>query len=243
MSLFVKRTLAACLLIGGLGCAASPALATEIYRYVDANGQVHFTDTPPAKSSQPIRNRRHSNLSSVRIYKFVDSSGVIHFSDKPTDDRFQLVYEGSLFEGEDYRHRGLGIHRRHAEYSDLIQAAAIRYQLDAALLHAVIHTESAYNPNAVSPKGAVGLMQLMPATAKRFGVTQRTDASQNIDGGARFLRYLLKLFNNNKRLALAGYNAGENAVIRHGRQIPPYRETRHYVSRVLALYDLYRALY
>ena len=83
-------------------------------------------------------------------------------------------------------------------------------------------------------------MQLMPATAKRFGVSDRTNASSNVYGGARYLRYLLRLFNNNLNLALAGYNAGENAVIRYGNQIPPYQETKSYVRKVLALYKSYQ---
>lgn len=231
------------LLLIGLCLLTQSLVASEIYRYVDANGQIHFTDTPPTKSSKPIRNRRQANLSSVQIYKYIDNTGVVHFSDTRSDDRFRLVYEGSLFEGDDRQLKGIGIHRRHADFSDVVQEAANRYHVDAALLHAIIHTESAYNRFAKSPKGAVGLMQFMPATAKRYGISDRTDASESVNGGARYLRDLLKLFNNNKRLALAGYNAGENAVIRYGYKVPPYRETQHYVRRVLALYDLYSALY
>lgn len=237
--LVIVRTL----LLSSFCLLAQPVVAAEIYRYVDAQGRVHFTDTPPAKSSKPIRNRRQASLGSVRIYKYVDANGVVHFSDTRSDNRFRLVYEGSLFEGDDRKLKGVGIHRRHAEYSDIIQKAAERYHVDAALIHAVIHTESAYNRFAKSPKGALGLMQFMPGTAKRYGISDRTDARESINGGARYLRDLLKLFNNNKRLALAGYNAGENAVIRYGYTIPPYRETRHYVRRVLALYDLYKSLY
>ncbi|OUD12059.1 transglycosylase SLT domain-containing protein [Thioflexithrix psekupsensis] len=240
---YLKLNLISILLIALLFLSGLPLMAAEIYRYVDAQGQVHFTDIPPTKSSRPLTASRQSNLSAVRIYKFVDNSGVIHFSDSPHDNRFRLVYEGSLFDGETARTRGLGLHRRHAEYRDLIQEAANRFQLDAALLHAVIHTESAYNPYAVSPKGATGLMQLMAGTAQRYGVKDRTDPKDNIEGGARYLRDLLVLFQNDKRLALAGYNAGENAVIRHGYAIPPYRETRHYVNRVLSLYDVYRSVY
>jgi soluble lytic murein transglycosylase-like protein len=240
---YLKLNLILILLITLLFLFRLPLMAAEIYRYVDANGQIHFTDIPPTKSSRPVTSSRQSHLSAVRIYKFVDNSGVIHFSDAPNDNRFRLVYEGSLFDGEASRKRGLGLHRRHGEYRDLIQDAANRFQLDAALLHAVIHTESAYNPYAVSPKGATGLMQLMAGTAKRYGVKDRTDPRDNIEGGARYLRDLLVLFKNDKRLALAGYNAGENAVIRHGNNIPPYRETRHYVDRVLSLYDIYRSVY
>ena len=125
---------------------------------------------------------------------------------------------------------------KYDDYNALIQDVATSTRLEPALLHAVIQTESAYNPKARSPKGAVGLMQLMPATARRFGVTDRTDATSNVYGGARYLRHLLNLFNNNLRLALASYNAGENAVKRYGNKIPPYRETKNYVKKVMRLY-------
>jgi len=105
------------------------------------------------------------------------------------------------------------------------------------LVHAVIQTESAYNSSAQSPKGAVGLMQLMPDTARRFGVIDRNDPDQNVDGGTRYLKYLITLFNPNIDLAVAAYNAGENAVIRYNNSIPPYPETQNYVKQVLALYN------
>jgi hypothetical protein len=114
-----------------------------------------------------------------------------------------------------------------------IRAAARTYALEEALLHAVVKTESAYNTKAISKAGAVGLMQLMPATAVRYGVTDRTDAFQSVDGGARYLKDLIELFNGDMSLALAGYNAGENAVLRHGSRIPPYPETRDYVAKVM----------
>lgn len=121
------------------------------------------------------------------------------------------------------------------KYADLIAKAADRHQVDANLLHAVIRAESAYDANAISPAGAMGLMQLMPGTAKRYGVTDRGDPDQNIDGGTRYLKHLLQLFDSNLDLAVAAYNAGENAVIRHNNTIPPYPETRHYVKEVLSL--------
>jgi soluble lytic murein transglycosylase-like protein len=101
------------------------------------------------------------------------------------------------------------------------------------LLHAVIRAESAYQPNALSHAGACGLMQLMPATAARFRVRNIWDPAENIEGGATYLRFLMDLFDNDLRLALAGYNAGENAVKRYGNQIPPYPETQNYVRKVL----------
>ena len=123
------------------------------------------------------------------------------------------------------------------QFEPLIANTAVRHQVDPRLLHAVIQAESAYNPVAVSAAGAVGLMQLMPATAARFGVTDRYDPMQNIEGGTRYLKHLLRLFNSDLQLAVAAYNAGENAVIRYHNRIPPYAETRHYVTEVLSLHQ------
>ncbi len=117
-----------------------------------------------------------------------------------------------------------------------IKKAAEKQGLPVSLFSALIEIESAFDENALSQAGAVGLTQLMPATAKRFGVTDRNDPEQSINAGARYLRYLLNRFDHNAHLALAGYNAGENAVIRFKYQIPPYKETRKYVKKVLALY-------
>ncbi|HOL72224.1 MAG TPA: lytic transglycosylase domain-containing protein, partial [Bryobacteraceae bacterium] len=121
--------------------------------------------------------------------------------------------------------------------SDYVDEAAERYQVDPLLVRSVIAVESNYNPLAVSPKGARGLMQLMPATARRLNVKDSFDALQNIDGGVRYLKYLLTVFGDeDPRLALAAYNAGEGAVIKHG-GVPPYRETRQYVERVGRMYE------
>lgn len=128
-----------------------------------------------------------------------------------------------------------------ALYSAHIQAIATQYRLEPALLHAVISAESAYNPNAVSRAGAQGLMQLMPATAARFGVSNPFDPVSNMHGGAKYLRFLLDKFDNTN-LAVAAYNAGEGAVARYGNQIPPFKETQTYVSRVLQFYNHYRSV-
>jgi soluble lytic murein transglycosylase-like protein len=117
-----------------------------------------------------------------------------------------------------------------------VSQVAARHQVDEKLVHAVIQAESAYRANAVSTSGAVGLMQLMPATASRFGVIDSSNPEQNIDGGTRYLRHLLNLFPNNLDLAIAAYNAGENSVLRHNNSIPPYPETQNYVKQVMALY-------
>lgn len=124
-------------------------------------------------------------------------------------------------------------------YDDLIEAVARQASLDPLLIKSVMHAESAFNPNAVSRKGASGLMQLMPGTAQRYGVARIFDPHENILGGARYLRDLLKLFGGDLKLALAGYNAGEGAVLDRG-GVPPYSETRRYISRVMRLYRAYQ---
>ena len=126
-------------------------------------------------------------------------------------------------------------------YTQDITQIAAQYSLDPALMHAVISAESAYNPSAVSNKGAMGLMQLMPDTARRFGVQDPFDPIANMHGGARYLRWLIDRFNNTY-LAVAAYNAGEGAVERYGNSIPPYEETQIYVTRVLNYYNSYRRI-
>ena len=113
----------------------------------------------------------------------------------------------------------------------VVESVAARNQLPPQLIHSVIRVESNYNPHAVSSKGALGLMQLIPATARRFGVSDVFDPADNIQGGARYLKYLVDLFHNDYRLALAAYNAGEGAVARYG-DVPPYAETQNYVVQV-----------
>lgn len=165
------------------------------------------------------------------VYKFTDRSGRVYYTDRPAHSGYRLLVKS--FSGYTTTYRQLG--KNKTLYEPLINAAAMRYGLDSGLLHAVIHAESAYNPGAVSPKGAVGLMQLMPATASRYGVVDRRNPTENVDGGAHYLRDLLDMFRNT-RLAVAAYNAGEGAVIKHGLTIPPIPETQQYVTRVMGLY-------
>lgn len=131
--------------------------------------------------------------------------------------------------------RGASFWRQQAQVDQLVAQAAEKYGVDPLLIHAVIQVESDYNPFAVSPKGAAGLMQLMAATARRFGVSNRFAPWENIEAGVLYLKYLQSLFPD-ERLALAAYNAGEGAVFRHN-SIPPYPETRSYVERVRARYE------
>jgi soluble lytic murein transglycosylase-like protein len=175
------------------------------------------------------------------IYKFVDTDGRIYYTDEPRNKLYKLIIKSlppplpSAFRKDAYKNQTFtGANKK--RFTDLIEQAAYKHQVDAKLIHAVIQTESAYNADAQSPKGAVGLMQLMPDTAKRFGVIDRNDPDQNVDGGIRYLKHLIALFNPKIDLALAAYNAGENAVMRNNNTIPPYPETQNYVKQVLALY-------
>ena len=122
------------------------------------------------------------------------------------------------------------------KYDQTVEDVAHIHGLDSALLYAIISAESGYNRKTVSKKGASGMMQLMPVIAKHYGVVDLLDPVQNLQGGAKYLRDMLTLFNNDMRLAVAAYNAGETAVVRYGNRIPPFRETMHYVPRVLHLY-------
>jgi soluble lytic murein transglycosylase-like protein len=175
----------------------------------------------------------------ANIYAFTDEKGVVHFTNLPQlDSRYKLVYRiptspqlrPNAWSPSAPRNIDIG------KYVPIIADAARAHGLDPKLIHAVIRAESGYNPQALSPKGAVGLMQLIPGTAQRYGVTNSYDPKQNIFGGTRYLRDLLNMFNGNVELALAGYNAGENAVIRAGNRIPNYPETMAYVPKVMNFY-------
>lgn len=175
------------------------------------------------------------------IYAYADPAGVVHYSNVPVESVYELVLESppepTAGGGEATVKVPLAlINRRAAAYEHIIREAAAANELEPEFLRAVISVESAFNPRAVSRAGARGLMQLMPQTAKRFGVRDSFDPRQNIHGGARYLRVLVERFANDMELVVAAYNAGENAVERYGRSIPPYRETRQYVPRVLNLY-------
>ncbi len=178
------------------------------------------------------------------IYAYTDASGIVHFSNARYNKNDRIVVAAQRDENRYELPRSqLQVSRAgRNRFAPLVEAAARTYQVDAALLHAVISAESGYNPAAVSNKGAVGLMQLMPETARRYGIENSFDPEQNIRGGTKYLSYLLQLFDNNLELTVAAYNAGENAVIRHGYSIPPYRETLGYVPSVLKLHKKYRSI-
>jgi len=181
------------------------------------------------------------------IYKFVDSDGRVYYTDEPRHSLYKRIIRTSPQRSRFASFDPVKFHAysgaKKKQYMELINQAANRHRVDAKLVHAVIQTESAYNSDAISSAGAVGLMQLMPDTARRFGVTNRNDPNQNVNGGTRYLRHLIDMFNPNLDLAVAAYNAGENAVIKYNNSIPPYPETQNYVKQVLALYNRQRFQY
>lgn len=172
------------------------------------------------------------------IYKYIDKYGQVHLTDNPPNKKYRRIIQTRR--NGPWRETATYTPGDPAKYDSLINQMAKRYELSRAFLKAVIHTESAFDPNAISVSGAVGLMQLMPATAKRYGVRNRSDPVSNVTGGARYLNDLLKLFNDDPKLALAGYHAGENAVIRNGYKVPPYPATKLYIKKVFAAYRQYR---
>lgn len=217
----------------GVCAGFAPAGVADVYKYVDKDGNVYFSDEPLTgahlslewkrtsrrlvdenkQQSEAVRRRQEAAM--ARVQARLDNHTLNVSAARPS-----APVSGSMS-------------LRRAQYRGLIEANAARFGLSAALLHAVIRTESAYKANALSHAGACGLMQLMPGTAERFRVGNIWDPSENIRGGSEYLRFLLDLFDGDLRLALAGYNAGENAVKKYGYEIPPYRETQDYVRKVL----------
>ena len=207
---------------------------------------------PPANKA-PLSETRSINTSTsaslnlnrvlANVYTYTDKSGVRHFTNIPVaGQNYDLVLHTNFSSPTPLRPRLTSSHllaTRKSIYDNIVAEAATEYRVDQALVNAMIHAESAFNPTAVSPKGATGLMQLMPGTAQRYGVQNAFNPTENVYGGVRYLRDLLAMFNNNLPLAIAAYNAGENAVNRYG-GIPPYAETADYVQRVLALHNRYR---
>jgi len=203
-----------------LALSAAPCSA-DIYRYIDENGGAHFSDVRPdaryelyMKTRPPVETAPAASSPAVEGAELA-ATAVAGASFRPT--------------------------RVNAKYADMIAKVAREQKVEPALLHAVVTVESAYNARAKSSKGATGLMQLMPDTGKRYGVTDLLNPIKNLTAGAKYLRDLLAMFGNDKRLAVAAYNAGEGAVMRNGNAIPPYAETQAYVPRVLRYYESYRS--
>ncbi len=177
---------------------------------------------------------------SAEVYKYEDPAGNLYFTDRPLKTgKYRLVWRSRSdpLYASSARINFAATASNRARFRPLIKDVAKRTDLQHELLHAVIQAESAYDPKALSKTGAMGLMQLMPATAKRYGVSDSWNPEMNVDGGARYLQDLIKMFDNNLQLALAAYNAGENAVKKYGNKIPPYPETQGYVKKVLSIFE------
>ncbi|HEY6871530.1 MAG TPA: lytic transglycosylase domain-containing protein [Geobacteraceae bacterium] len=174
------------------------------------------------------------------IYKYEDSEGVLHFTDAPTDKRFK-VFMRDIKKDQRLRttFRLTGCARDPKEFEPIIDSCAMEYGVDKSLVKAVIQAESGYNPNAISRKGAAGLMQLMPKTAQDLKVSDSLNPAENIRGGVRYLKFLLDTFKGDVAMALAAYNAGLAKVAKYG-GVPPYEETRNYVARVMGYRDSLR---
>lgn len=196
-----------------LGLSLVTPVYADIYKYTAPDGRIYYTDNPTHSKYKLI----------IRSKPRKHNAPATNLASRPKKNTGSITYSP----------------KNKGKYTPIIRAAAEKHQLDPNLLHAVIQAESAYDAAAISSAGAVGLMQLMPATAKRYGVTNRKDPVQNVNGGAQYLKFLLKLFDSNLKLAVAAYNAGENAVKKYKNSIPPYPETQHYVKKVLALYEKY----
>lgn len=206
-----------------LGCAFQLPAWADVWKYVDENGVTQFTNQPPNKNVQLVIQSNPAGPSPLTMTERQDTSDaaaqrtVAVMNASPT----YLAVQGNL------------------------SAASQSHGVDYQLLKALVATESAFNTKAVSHKGAVGLMQIMPATASRYGVrsepgspiaSKLTDPALNIQTGTRYLADLLRLFGGETELALAAYNAGEGAVMRAGKRIPNFRETQQYVKKVMAVY-------
>ena len=170
-----------------------------------------------------------SSPAEAQIYSWRDSAGILTVSDRPKDSgpRAVAVKVGARLSGVSSR--------KYAQFEPLILQHASMRSVRADLVRAVIQVESAFNPRAISPKGAMGLMQLMPATAAQFGVTDPFNPAENIRAGVTYLRQLLDRYNDNEQLALAAYNAGPGAVDKYGSKVPPYRETQNYVHKIAGI--------
>jgi len=226
---------------------ATPPAEAQIYTYVDEKGVVHFTNVPTKptnkvtpqaltalkKQLQQTKQRFYMSVSTPSVYRsfaYAPSGGY--------SSSYVSSYQYSMYSMKPIY---LGPHPNEKAFEPYINDIAKEYGIDPRLVKAVIRAESAFNPSAVSPKGAMGLMQLMPGTAMDMGVQDPYHPIQNLRGGIGYLKEMLRLFNNDHVLALAAYNAGPNAVKQYG-GVPPYEETRQYIQRVLQYYSHYKTM-
>lgn len=224
--------------------AASPQSTPASAAPAKPARRVEFLATPGAAVPGAVVAPRGARVTRGAVYTYV-KNGVTHYTNVRPRDRgvpvrtlftyVETCYACAPLPGVDFGHVRLNT----TAWAEEIRAAAAKFGVDEALVRAIVHAESSFNPNAVSHKNAQGLMQLIPATAQRFGVKDPFDPAQNIRGGVEYLAWLLDRFDGNVTLAAAGYNAGEGNVDRHG-GVPPFEETRRYVERVAILHARYR---
>ena len=187
-----------------------------------------------------------SGRCSADLYMYVDENGSIFFTDAPTHSKYIKIKETAKKEEKKQKTESSdSLAARKAQVNkDIlyrkIQHTANKHDVDPDLIWAMIKTESNFNSKAISPKGAKGLMQLMPATARAYDVSDPFDPYDNIEGGIRYMRYLLMMFNGNVSLSLAAYNAGEHKVLSYKRNVPPFSETKSYINRVLTYYNYFK---
>lgn len=173
--------------------------------------------------------------SGADFYKYIDDEGVIHITNVPVSPKYKWM----MSERKSYKPSRVTKTVYNKKFDNIIEDASARHGVDPVLVKAIVKAESDFDSGAVSTAGARGLMQLMPDTARRMGVNDVHNPEENVEGGIRYLSKLLKMFDWKVPLAVAAYNAGENAVLKYGK-VPPYEETQTYVKRVLHYYDTYR---
>jgi soluble lytic murein transglycosylase-like protein len=174
---------------------------------------------------------------SADVYTYIGSDNVVVLTNARPQNQAASVLVSERAGAVRAQNAEAGLPAGRTRFDGIIDSAAQAFGVDGALLHAVIAVESGYRAQARSPRGAAGLMQLMPGTAREFGAADVYDPAQNINGGARYLRYLLDKYDNRLDIVLAAYNAGEKALLRYGKQIPPFKETIHYVEQVQTRYQ------
>jgi len=207
----VKREFKLLLLTGTLIAGSAVSAHADIYQYVDDNGGVHFTNVPTgSKGNKPAKVYREQKKQSPLTAAVAQPAG-----DGRRNDHRDVVP---------------------VSYLNIINTACSRFGVDPSLVHAIVKVESDFNPYALSRKGAMGLMQLMPQTADTMNVRNTFSPDENVEGGVKYLRYLLDRYEGNISLALAAYNAGETAVKKWG-TIPPFKETQDYVKKILQIYN------
>ena len=233
MNIFMKKIILSITAFCFLTLSASAQTRSKVFDNFDTSNGVQVVVKPVAITPTPAVKPKKTKTGDKRLVKKTVQA-TMNVQDglgtKETNAAYSKMMMGS---GTALR----GFTTGSMEIDSYIVDSSIRYNIDPLLIYSQMHQESSFKLKATSYKGASGLMQLMPATARRFGVTSIYDPKQNIEAGVRYMRWLLNTFGGDVVLALAGYNAGEGAVWKYGNQVPPYRETQEYVRRITARYN------